>query len=1142
MRALHAMLAIARYERIMLMRTVRFRILGAIAIAIPLVLGILLAVLETQGLELGAGLAVGAFVPFYVYSYVQTLLIALLVGDFRAADQRAGVAEVIGARPVFTVELVAGKFLGVVWAMGLLSLAVLVLSVAVQAAKMSITGTPVSLAPYVSSLLLMTLPALIFMVALTFLLGAVLRQQAAVSLVAIGYTLAVLFYLGNRYGGFFDFGAFYAPLYYSDLIGLGDIRRVIDQRLFYLALAMAAFGGAVELYPRLPHSRRATLAGRSLTVGGVAAALVLLGYMQQQDAAQQRARVRLLQEQLGAGPGPRITHYVLDVKLLSASAPLHVRAELQCRNPHSVPLDTLVFTLNPGLRLHRATSASGAPLEVERGESVLRLGLPEPLLPGDSTVVVLEYAGDIDRNGFDLLRGERSLHKGRWDFMKGDLTAWIRPGSTYLPPRSLWYPVAGAWYTDGERPKPFATADIQVDVPAALEVITQGQRLAAAPDDTARPPAARTRSTWLVEHPVPEFSLLAGHYMRYETRINGVDCALYVHPDHRHQVEFFADARDRIVDTAAQLLEALEQETGLPYPYPRLSIVEVPFVIQWYYEGWRESGGLVHPGILMLEEDVLMEQRFALNLRRRQERFGGNIEPAEIKAQLFLQAMFENFLSGMRPRGGLRRSPVLHMWNFERSFVSQQAPLLEHAMPLFMHERLATDLRGLFAGGGRWFGMRGGMRPSGAGSNDAAAAWDELILELQQRSLAELDAAAETEPELYRDVLEAKGKSLFGAVQAVLGGDVFRQLVSRLGAETRQDTVSFDRFQTAAVNTETDADVDLQELVHDWIHNTHVPGFTLTRSIGRRLDDGWGSVVYQVIVRIRNGEPGRGIVEINLRGRQDEVTRVVEIGGGQEVEVAMILWERPFRVMIEPFFARNRRPLIAPVSIPDEVFDELPRSYVRTVPEEERIVAEIIVDNEDEGFSMPVRRMQRFLRPGLQGDNWEIREMPLAFGRYENTFAHKAPGDGAQPAVWSTRIPHSGEYDVAYYFVPPHMARRFGFGLADWFMLSVSHSGGQVDTLRLQSDDLVGGWNLLGRFRYEEGEEAVVELSDRAGGRLYADAVRWRYVDPANPDAAYEEEVMTFGSGMSGRGAGRQPAGPPSTPQRSLGNLLDRLF
>ena len=329
---------------------------------------------------------------------------------------------------------------------------------------------------------------------------------------------------------------------------------------------------------------------------------------------------------------------------------------------------------------------------------------------------------------------------------------------------------------------------------------------------------------------------------------------------------------------------------------------------------------------------------------------------------------------------------------------------------------------------------------------------------------------------------------------------------------------------------------NIRRLVHDWIYGTHVPGFTLTRALARKIDDGWGMVVYQVIVRVRNGEPGRGFVQIEVMGRGDQATRGVEIEGGQEVEVALILWERPFRVMVEPFFAKNQRPLVAPLRIPKKVFEGAAESYVRAVPEEERCVSEIIVDNDDEGFSMPVRREQRYLRPGLKGGNWQVMELPFAFGRYETNFRWKQPGDGAQPAVWATRLPHAGRYDVAYYFVPPHFGRRFGLNLAGSFTLMVFH-GGETDTLELKGEELNGGWNLLGRFPFEEGEEARVELSDRAGGRLYADAMRWRYVDPDHPEEVYEEEVMSFGrfgrgrGGRPGGGPGRgRPSPPPSSP------------
>ena len=234
-------------------------------------------------MEFNSALGMGAFVPFYVYSYVQAMVIAFIVGDFRATDERAGVHEVIAGRPIATAELVIGKYLGVLGALLTLSLAVLVLTVAVQAAKISLLDAPFTLRPYLLYLLVMTLPALLYMSALTFFLGAVLRHQTAVALLTMAYALAVLFYLGEGYGGWWDFGAFFAPLFYSDMIGLGDISRVIDQRLFYLALGLFLFGLSIERYPRLSQSLGWAWVGRGMAGVGLLAAVGLYQHIDAQD-------------------------------------------------------------------------------------------------------------------------------------------------------------------------------------------------------------------------------------------------------------------------------------------------------------------------------------------------------------------------------------------------------------------------------------------------------------------------------------------------------------------------------------------------------------------------------------------------------------------------------------------------------------------------------------------------------------------------------------------------------------------------------------------------------------------------------------------------------------------------------------------
>ena len=125
----------------------------------------------------------------------------------------------------------------------------------------------------------------------------------------------------------------------------------------------------------------------------------------------------------------------------------------------------------------------------------------------------------------------------------------------------------------------------------------------------------------------------------------------------------------------------------------------------------------------------------------------------------------------------------------------------------------------------------------------------------------------------------------------------------------------------------------------------------------------------------------------------------------------------------------------------------MPEEYVRVVTVDEAAFTEIIVDNEDEGFSMPVNRVQRYMRPGLQGGNWGVAESRYEFGRYETNYRQKSGGDGAQPAIWATNLPYAGEYDVAYYFLPRRIngrTSRDSFrGAADYYLMTIRHDGGE---------------------------------------------------------------------------------------------------
>jgi len=1035
----------------------------------------------------------------------------------------------------------------------------------IQAAKLSLVGAPFIFAPFAYYFFLMMLPALIFMSALTFSLGAILQNRTAVALLSVGYVITVLFYLGTRYGGIFDFGAFFAPLFYSDMLSVGDISRLLQIRVMYLALSVVFLGLAVACYPRLPNPGLGGKVGHAMALFGLVATLGAYTVIAKGDAARLDRRADLLATQISHADMPVATvrHYDVDLALMNADTPLAAEVGMRLANDNDVALERLIFTLNPGLELDSVRDGRGAALPFEVEGSVIRVDLPVPLQPEREIDVTMSYEGNIDREGFDLMRGAARLEKWDGPIHKGELTAWIEDGSAFLPPRSRWYPVPGVDYGHhGTRPVSFSTARVAVDVPAGLEIITQGEPVApadaGASGEEETVPAAdasgtgggRRRHVWEVTRPVPGLSLNVDTYDIIEAEIAGTLVSLYVAPIHMPQLEFFEDAIDEITSFVEQLLTTMESETGLPYPYPRLSIVEIPFLVQWYYEGWEESGGLTQPGILMIEEDALIERlsRLKSSFRRtvNSERGRGQ-NPARLKRDLLASAVFTAFLSSDRRSGnsgGLFRSPLVQLWSFNREFVGANAALLSRGMPVYMQEDVTASMRSLIferdgktgrARGSGGSGARlqdqgmdgsGSISRSGSIGDGSQVSWDATLAAMQRDSLADLDAAAD--PDLYRAVLDAKGLTMFRVIEAVVGSGAFIDAIGAFGASTAYEQVSFDDFERAVVPSGAAAgadNTDLGRLIRDWVHGTEIPGYTITRVTTLKRENTWGAVVYQVMVRLRNGEPGRGFVQIQLVGAEDTVSKNILIEGGQEVEVSMVLGVRPRRVTIEPFLAKNRRQIGVLLRVPEEVTEGPADTYVRVVTEEEAAYTETIVDNEDEGFSMPIRRLRRYLRPGLQGDNWRVYRHDYAFGRYETNYRSRPAGDGAQPAIWSTHLPHTGLYEVAYYYLPGRVNGRFvRYRAAHTFPITLFHAGGET-TLMLDGDRLEPGWNSLGSFRFDADVEARVELSDAADGRVYADAIRWRYVDPDNPDAFHYDKIAPWepgGRGVSG-GGGDEP-------------------
>ena len=172
-----------------------------------------------------------------------------------------------------------------------------------------------------------------------------------------------------------------------------------------------------------------------------------------------RAQLLALQESYADRKIALVTNYGLSIRLNEAD-PLAVTGEIELLNANSESLETIILSLNPGLKVQSLTVDS-AEVAWSREATLIIIKLHIPLGAQETMRIQLAYAGDIDTDAFDLERelGEPRLRKRDGPINKGSMTAWITDSSVFLPSRSRWYPVTGVDYgNESGRPQSFSLA------------------------------------------------------------------------------------------------------------------------------------------------------------------------------------------------------------------------------------------------------------------------------------------------------------------------------------------------------------------------------------------------------------------------------------------------------------------------------------------------------------------------------------------------------------------------------------------------------------------------------------------------------------------------------------------------------------
>ncbi|MCP4659980.1 MAG: hypothetical protein GY856_31645 [bacterium] len=1129
---LDTILGIARAEARSVRRLVRYWVFASLATGIGIIAFLYYGTIH--GLFSSYSATVGFTSPRYLVGLIGLYyLIAFLAGlillsfDVRARDQRERIAEVLDSQPCTNLELVIGRFLGILvpaWLPVLVAVALMeVIGWLGQTLRWPI-GELVEPWTALRFVFLMAVPAFAFTIALVFVISLLVRNRFLTALMAGGLIAAtewVVLSMPVDRGWMFDLLGLSGSAPGSDLVRVLGAPEELVQRLAVLVAACGLLALAAAVHPRHDGGSRPVRVAAGVAL--VAVGLVVLGGLRyQSEGARTRFdRWHATHEARRDEPVPDL-EAITGVVTVDPGRALRLELALDLAAPPETALEAALFTLNPGLAVEQIRDRSDRELAFSHRDGLLEVTLGDPLPAGERTSLTMTLAGRPETTFAFLDAAIDPMRLEMVDtmiFMLGIEPAIFERRFVTLMPAMRWLPAPGAEVGRGDptrRAVDFFRLDLTVDLPQGWLAAGPGRRR-----EAAGAAAGRVRYRFAPPAPLPEAAVIASRFERRAAVVEGVEFEILVHPAHTRNLEVLAEAGDEIRSWLGERLREAA-ELGLPYPYEALTLVEVPLQLRGFGGGWRMDTTFAPPAMVLMRETGFPTTRFDNRFRNREDfadREGGIARAMRESLEEYFAADF----GGGNPLLGAAR-------NF---FQYQTAARGPGALGM---DFVAQDLTNRLITGRQGYFSVYVFNLDDFGGTIARTLTDHLPRRSRGRTVAEsVFAAATDRPEIWEqaggvalaaidpwedpartiDVLALKGDAMSRSILDGLGRRKAGELLAALRSRTAGETFDRDDLVAAAAA----AEVDLEALIGDWIDEAALPGFIASPARLFRLPDtADGTPQYQLALHVRNDEPAPGLLRLAYRpgGAEDlpsQYSEPVKVGAEAAVEIGLVLSHPPRRAWIDSYFSLNRHSfrIALPELDEEKIVDAESLRGTRPSDWAPQASAAIVVDDLDPGFRVEDGTGRSGLRLGAQGrsggldqglpvsginrrpapvwQRWVIGSRFLAWGKYRHTLAAIRAGRGDRRAVFTAELPHAGRWRLEL-FMPQADGQR-GPWRRGTYHLSVLDSAGTQNEIAFDADGSEVEWNVLGEIELPAGEVRV-ELSDKTdGGAVIADAIRW---------------------------------------------------
>jgi hypothetical protein len=1137
---LHNITTVAKYEAKTLRRSWFFRLFSLSSLFIFTILNIgLFSPIGDENWEL---VSISSSVPLfnlYILNIGQAIVVIFLAADFLKRDKKIDTSEVLYTRSMSNFEYVIGKTWGILRLFLGLNIVILSLGMLMNIISKNMT---IDFMSYISYLLIISIPTIVFSLGLAFVLMSLIRNQALTFLLLLGIAALDIFYMWFRLGSVFDYMAFGLPVFKSGMIGFDNLGHIVTQRLMYFLLGMALVLITVLLFKRLPQSKF----HRILTIIFLIVFLAGAGACAFNLAGVYRENVKFRKSVIDTNRKFENSNFAsvtdASITFIHNGKTLEATAELTIINDNSAPLNEYLFSLNPGLKV-LGVKANGNDLRFSRTNQIIEIYPQQGLDPGKTDSLLISYSGSINESFcYPNYSDNIKLSPYRIALLNvNKRQAFLEDNYVLLTPETHWYPVAGLNYypEDPARIKvDFTKYKLRVKSEAGMSVVSQGR--------------AKTENGYSLfnpESPLTGLTLSIGNYKSDTLRIDSITYISYYFPGHDYYKKDLSLLKDTLPNLVSGIMRELETNFSTRYPFKTLSLLEVPVQFYSYPKKNTQTRAEVQPSLVLLPEKLstIENAGFSKRFSRQKKRMARNnqvITDKELEVRIFNECIRNIFISGENYRyvnGELLNEPLRYrlgpsFYFFKNNFYSTDFPVInavfESHLQHLVHENTDNDY---FDG----FGT--------LSDNDRA----NLIL--QKTSFRDL-LSKNPSDDTVRTVLTVKGDWLFNLLRSKAGLMEFKPWFSEYLDNNQFRKIDLKKFNA---DFKEKFGFDFYPYLNDWFNGKDQPGFLFYGLKATEIVVGDRSR-YQVTFIASNPEPVAGLFNVSfrtggegllaqkiqlaraqvrsgggnkltmdLRGRgmdADDIAKIVFLGPHEAKIIGIVLDGQPRELIINTLFAKN---------IPGEISKPVneiikAKGNIKEFSGEEILTSippfiepsEIVVDNEDPGFRSSKQNMSSPLKNllGIQKRNgstytkirtWNIPEywQPVVltnyFGKYALSAVYTRAATGDKSVSWSTPIVKPGYYDI-YCFIDKAVQSSKGRNGEDNnagedqnrdnpfkdMHYKVYHDDG-VEDITIDYENADGEWNNLGRY-YLSHDSAKVVLTNKSSGRLViGDAIKW---------------------------------------------------